>query len=97
MIYFYLRTCFLGLAIMENKDDTIGKTNLPKKSEINNRLYFYLQEKYKETNFPFFGHGDLYIKGVFDKDEANMLFKEGKIKIRQGANGKIIELIVEKT
>lgn len=80
---------------MENKDDTIEENTCWKKGEINNRLYFYLTEKYKETNFPFFGVGQLHAEGLLNKDEANNLFKEGKIKVRQGVSGKIIELVVK--
>ena len=63
--------------------------------EPDSRLHFYLIQRFKVTRFPFFGIGELHILGLFDKDEANKLFKEGKIKVRQGVSGKIIELVVK--
>lgn len=55
----------------------------------------YLIDKYNETKWPFFLVTKLIHLGVFDKEEANQLYREGKIRVRDGMHGKIIELIIE--
>ena len=56
----------------------------------------YLTEKYNETKWPFFLVTKLIHLGVFDKEEANRLYSEGKIRVRDGMHGKLIELIINK-
>lgn len=55
----------------------------------------YLQIEFSKTKWPFFRVIDLIEKGVFDRDEANRLFREGKIRKREGMHGDLIELINE--
>ena len=43
--------------------------------------------------FPFFLVSDLQFKGIFNKEEANKLFIEGRIKVRMGMNSKLIEYV----
>ena len=43
--------------------------------------------------FPFFLVSDLQFKGIFNKEEANKLFGEKRIKVRMGMNSKIIEYV----
>lgn len=59
-------------------------------------MYDSLLSIYDQTRWPFFSVSDLQYKGIFDREEANILYKEGKIKIREGMNGKLIEIIIEK-
>ena len=56
----------------------------------------YLTDKYSKTKWPFFLVPKLIHLGVFDKEEANQLYREGKIRVRDGMHGKLIELIINK-
>ena len=56
----------------------------------------YLKVEYAKTLFPFFSVRKLKRLGVFDKDEANKLANEGKVRKRDGMHGVLIELIIDK-
>lgn len=55
----------------------------------------YLQSIYEKTRWPFFLVVDLKSKGIFNREEANLLITEGKIKKRQGMHGDLIELLYD--
>lgn len=59
------------------------------------RLHLFLLQEYNKTKFPFFTIGELCLKNVFNKEEANMLYKQGKIKIRKSISCTLIELILD--
>lgn len=54
----------------------------------------YLLSEYARTKWPFFYVVKLKEKGLFEKDEANKLASEGRIKKREGMHGVLIELII---
>ena len=53
----------------------------------------HLLSIYSKTKWPFFLVQDLKNMGIFDKDEANKLASEGKIRKREGMHGDLIELM----
>ena len=55
----------------------------------------HLLSIYAKTKWTFFSVRELQNEGVFNKDEANKLFKEGKIRKREGMHGDLIELIID--
>jgi len=59
-------------------------------------MYEILIERYKKTGWHIFLVPTLIVEGVFDKDEANRLFKSGHITISQGMNGRLIVLNIDK-
>lgn len=56
----------------------------------------YLESKYQKTKWPFFSEIEVMNKFKGCNDELNQLFKEGKIRVREGMNARLIELITEK-
>lgn len=56
----------------------------------------YLELKYQKTKWPFFSEVEVLNKFKGCNDELNQLFKDGKIRVRKGLNGRLIELITEK-
>lgn len=61
------------------------------------RLHSYLKQEYEKHKFPFFNIGKLYKDGVFDKDEANILWGKGIIRKRKGFNQTLIEYLGEQS
>lgn len=55
----------------------------------------HLISQYTKTKWPFFLVRQLQNEGVFNKEEANILALEGKIRKREGMHGDLIELIIE--
>lgn len=53
----------------------------------------HLLTLYSKTNWPFFSIRSLINEGVFNKEEADKLFYEGKITKREGMHGDLIEFI----
>lgn len=56
-------------------------------------MYEFMIKKYEKTHWPYFSINDLVYEGVFSKDEARKLYNEGKIKVAEGINSKLIMLI----
>ena len=56
----------------------------------------HIQKIYDITKFPYFRVGTLKTDGVFDKDIANKLLQQGKIRKREGMHGTLIEIVEEK-
>lgn len=55
----------------------------------------HLLSQYEKTKWHFFLVPKLKHISVWDKDEANKLAQEGKIRKREGMHGDLIELIIE--
>ena len=54
----------------------------------------YLTEEYERTRWPFFRLVDVLNKfGEPGRDELNRLAREGKVRGRNGMNGKLVELL----
>lgn len=53
----------------------------------------HLLSRYNKTKWPFFSVRKLKAEGKFNREEANKLFREGKIRKREGMHGDLIELI----
>lgn len=64
--------------------------------QTHSNMYDSLLSIYDQTRWPFFSVSDLQYKGIFDREEANRLYAEGKIRIREGMAGKLIEIIIKK-
>lgn len=59
-------------------------------------MYEFLLSEYEKTKWPFYPVEKLMFLGKFDKDEANQLAKDGKIRKRKALNYTLIELLFEK-
>ena len=58
-------------------------------------MYDYLLKEYNRTKFPFFSLNKLRREGIFDEKEGLELYRSGKINVRKGMHGKLIELIID--
>jgi len=56
----------------------------------------HLLSQYEKTKWNFFLVTKLKYIGVWDRNEANKLAQQGKIRKREGMHGDLIELIIEK-
>lgn len=51
----------------------------------------YMMELYRKTKWEYFGA--LSLLNLTSRDNLNALYKEGKIIIHEGVNGRVVELV----